>query len=502
MLVPKFKEFITETDIGRKGKPITIAIVTVADSKDPKENTTADLITKACKKKGIKCIIVNTKSSIITSKDEDKGTLTVSNFDGKGGEHTFVGRDTVCITRGGALEDEAGLSLISSFQNSQAFMLNTRAAMLTCDNKLTTALLFEKFGLPTPRTAFISNESNIKSGLDMIGGKFPIILKTLTGTQGVGVIKIDTYEALVATVQAMWKLEAELLIQEYMPSKFDVRTFIVDNKIFASTKRVHSSYDFRSNTHRGAEAEPYILNDEEKELVLKAARLSRAYMVGVDHIIHNNKPYLLEINGSPGSGADYEGYQHKDYYSDSEPAGRIDGEKMMSNVVDWLTNRAHWDRQSLVETGWLETMDLDEVGKVRVKFDTGNGSKACALHADKILDSGKIVKWKYDGKTYSKPRHGTSEVFRANADGEEPSETRPTILLDMTFNGFTYKDVEVGLDQRPRSGSDLLVNRDLMRLMNISVNPNRTFVLSKRLRPVEKDGKQDKVGFEKDNIDK
>jgi len=341
MLVPKFKEFITETDVGRKGKPITIAIVTVADSSDPKENTTADLITKACKKKGIKCVIVNTKSSIITSKDEEKGTLTVSNYDGDGGEYTFVGRDTVCITRGGALEDEAGLSLISSFQNSQAFMLNTRAAMLTCDNKLTTALLFEKFGLPTPKTAFISNESNIKSGLDMIGGKFPIILKTLTGTQGVGVIKIDTYEALVATVQAMWKLEAELLIQEYMPSKFDVRTFIVDNKIFASTKRVHSSYDFRSNTHRGAEAEPYILNDEEKELVLKAARLSRAYMVGVDHIIHNNKPYLLEINGSPGSGADYEGYQHKDYYSDSEPAGRIDGEKMMSNVVDWVENRVH-----------------------------------------------------------------------------------------------------------------------------------------------------------------
>jgi len=162
--------------------------------------------------------------------------LTVSNYDGKGAEHTFTGRDTVCITRGGALEDEAGLSLISSFQNSQAFMVNTRAAMLTCDNKLTTALLFEKFGLPTPKTAFITNENNIKSGVDMIGGKFPLILKTLTGTQGVGVIKIDTYEALVATVQAMWKLEAELLIQEYMPSDFDVRTFVVDNKIFASTK--------------------------------------------------------------------------------------------------------------------------------------------------------------------------------------------------------------------------------------------------------------------------
>ena len=67
---------------------------------------------------------------------------------------------------------------------------------------------------------------------------------------------------------------------------------VVDNKIFASTKRTHSSYDFRSNTHRGIRSEPYILSDEEKEIVLKANRLSRAYMVGVDHIIHKNKTLL------------------------------------------------------------------------------------------------------------------------------------------------------------------------------------------------------------------
>ena len=348
-----------------------------------------------------------------------------------------------------------------------------------------------------PRTAYVSNESNVKTALDKIGGKFPIIMKTLTGTQGVGVIKIESYEGLMATIQAMWKLEAELLIQEYMKTDFDVRTFVVDNKIFASTKRTHSSYDFRSNTHRGAEAEPYKLSEEEIELALKTARLSRAYMCGVDHIVYKGKPYVLEINGSPGSGADYEGYQYKDYYSDPEPSGRIDGETMMSYVIDWVKDRTHWDRQSLIECGWLETMEVDEVGKVRVKFDTGNGSEACALHADEILESkGKIVKWKYNGKVYTKPKKGVSKVFRSNATNE-PSETRPTVSMALTFNGFTYPDVEVGLDSRPRSGSDLLVNRDLMRQMNIAVNPNRTFVLSKRLRPIDKDGKEDKVGFEK-----
>ena len=345
MQIPKFKEFFVEQDLERKEKPITVAIITIADSDDPKENTTADLIQKACKKKGYKCIIVNTKTSIITDKDEDKNTLTVYNFDGEGAKHTFIGKDTVCITRGGALQDEGGLSLISAFQNSQSFMLNTRSAMLTCDNKLTSALLCEKFGIPIPRTAYVSNEKNLKTALDMIGGKFPLILKTLTGTQGIGVIKIESYEGLVATVQAMWKLNAELLIQEYMPTKFDVRTFVVDNKIFASTKRTHSNYDFRSNTHRGAEAEPYILNDEERDIILKASRASRAYMLGVDHIVYKGKPYVLELNGSPGSGADYQGYQYKDYYSDPEPSGRIDGEEMMYNVIDWVSTRSHWDRQ-------------------------------------------------------------------------------------------------------------------------------------------------------------
>jgi hypothetical protein len=71
--------------------------------------------------------------------------------------------------------------------------------------------------------------------------------------------------------------------------------------------------------------------------------------------------------------------------------------------------------------------------------------------------------------------------------------------MDITFNGFTYKNVEVGLDQRARTGSDLLVNRDLMRLMNLSVNPNRTFVLSRRSKPLKKDKMQDKIGVGHEN---
>ena len=121
MLVPKFREYLTEQDVERKNKPITVAIITKSNpnvkkqkpGEPPKKELTVSLIEKACKKKGFECVIINTKHAIITAKDEDKNTLTIYNYDGRDSEHTFIGKDTVCITRAGSIEDEAGLINIS-----------------------------------------------------------------------------------------------------------------------------------------------------------------------------------------------------------------------------------------------------------------------------------------------------------------------------------------------------------------------------------------------------
>lgn len=493
MQVPTFKDFITE-EKKSDNEPITVVVITKSSPKvrhqktgnrKTKKEITVSFIERACKKRKIPCFIINTKHSIITDKDEEKNSLTIYNYDGQDGKQTFIGRNTIVITRAGAIEDEAGLSLISAFQNSGAFMLNTRASMLTCDNKLTSALLFEKFNIPTPKTAFVSNEKNIDSALKMIGNKFPVIVKTLTGTQGIGVVKVDSYDSLVSVVQALFKHDAELLIQEYMPTDFDIRTFVVDNRIFACTKRVKAKGEFRSNVHRGAEAEPYTLNKKEIEIILRTARASKAYIVGVDHIIYKDKVYVLEVNGSPGTGADYEGYTYEDYADLPNNTGPIKGKELVDNIIEYISNRKNWDRQSIIEVGYIETVHLSQIGYVRAKLDTGNGAKTCMLHAEDIdIKDGK-VNWKYDGKSYSSKLIGKAKVFRSDTDDEDGIE-RPIIKMDLTFNGFTYKDVEFGLDERKRSVNDLLLNREMIRRLNASVNPNREFVLSRRIKPIDK----------------
>jgi ribosomal protein S6--L-glutamate ligase len=493
MQVSKFKEFISEAKKPKENN-ISVVVITKASPKVRQQKTgikktkkeiTVSFLQKSCEKRKIPFFIINTKHSIITDKDEEKNTLTIYNYDGEDNEHTFVGKDTVVITRAGAIEDEAGLSLISAFQNSGAFMLNTRSSMLTCDNKLTSALLFEKFNIPTPKTAFISNEKNIDSAIKIIGNKFPMIVKTLTGTQGIGVVKVDSYDSLVSVVQALFKHDAELLIQEYMPTDSDVRTFVVDNKIFACTRRVKKSGEFRSNVHRGAIAEPYKLSDEEIEIVLRTARASKAYLVGVDHIIFKDKIYVLEVNGSPGTGADYEGYHYEDYADTPNTTGPIKGKQLVDNVVDYVSDRENWDRQSIIEVGYIETIELKSVGLVRAKLDTGNGSEVSALHAEEIEIKDGKVSWKYDGKKHTSKLERKVKIFRANTEDQD-GEERPVVKLDLTFNGFVYKDVEFGLDERIRSRNDVLLNRDMIRKFNASVNPNRQFVLSRRIKPIDK----------------
>jgi ribosomal protein S6--L-glutamate ligase len=494
MQVPKFRDFINEARQQDETDPITVVIISKSSpkvkqqksgNKKTKKEVTVSFIQQSCEKRKIPCYLINTKFSIITDKDEEKNTLTIYNYDGEDSKQTFIGKNTVVITRAGAVEDEAGLSLISAFQNSGAFMLNTRSAMITCDNKLTSALLFEKFNIPTPKTAFISNEKNLESALKIVGNKFPVIVKTLTGTQGIGVVKVDSYDSLVSVVQALFKHDAELLLQEYMPTNFDVRTFVVDNKIFACTKRVKKSGEFRSNVHRGAVAEPYKLSDEEIEIVLRTARATKAYLVGIDHIIYKGKIYVLEANGSPGTGADYEGYHYEDYVDTPDTTGPIKGSQLVDNVIRYISKRKNWDRQSIIEVGYLETVELSTVGKVRAKLDTGNGTDTCALHAEDVHIEDGAVTWKYNGKKHSSKLVGHKKVFRANTDDDD-GEKRPVVKLDLTFNGFTYKDILFGLDERKRSASDVLLNRDIIRKMNASVNPNREFVLSRRIKPIDK----------------
>ena len=463
---PKFRDFITE-EVQRSKIHVAVLTKVNADSK----SVVSNMILKECEKRKIPCHIVNTQEAWVTKNDLDKGTLLVSNIDGEDTEVEFELANTICFVRAGVLEDETGLALLSTFENAGAFMINTRDGMLTCDNKMSAYISFERDNIPTPRTALISNEKGLLHAHERLGGKYPVIMKTLTGTQGIGVSIVESEKSMISVAQSLWKFGAALLLQEFMKFDFDIRTIVVNGKVLASTKRTSAKKDFRSNKHREATTEAYKLSKDEHKLVLDAARSVGAYMVGVDHAIVNGEYYVLECNGSAGLGSDFGLYNTT--REDESYVGKAKGETIVKELFDYITQDIHRKHSFNKESGFHERVVIDGYGPIRAKFDTGNGTHASMFVVDKIDISGKTVKWEKDGHKFTSKLQGESHPTH-----NEKIDERPIVLVNVTFNNKFYTDVPIGLSTKD-SKSTFLVNRDLITRFKVNVNPNRKFVLSK-----------------------
>ena len=463
---PKFRDFISE-EVQRSDIQVVVLTKVNADSKAVVSN----LISEECEKRKIPCHIVDTREAWVSKNDLEKGTLLVSNLDGKDTEVEFQLANTICFVRAGVLEDETGLALLSTFENAGAFMINTRDGMLTCDNKMSAYISFERDNIPTPKTALISNEKGLLHAHERLGGKYPVIMKTLTGTQGIGVSIVESEKSMVSVAQSLWKFGAALLLQEYLKFDFDIRTIVVNGKILASTKRTSAKKDFRSNRHREATTQPYKLSNDERKLVLDAARSVGAYMVGVDHAIVNGEHFILECNGSAGLGSEFGLYNT--FRDDESYVGEAKPKKIMKELFDYITQDVHRKHSFNKESGFHERVVIDGYGPIRAKFDTGNGTHASMFVVDKIDVSGKTVKWEKDGKKFTSKLQGESHPTHNTKIDE-----RPIVFVNVTFNNKFYVDVPVGLTTKD-SKSTFLVNSDLITRFKVNVNPNRKFVLSK-----------------------
>jgi len=457
----QFKSFITE--VVRD----TITVLILTNSKSKKPEIVTGMLMKACASLGLPCHRVVITEAWISDNDIEKGSVTIKNNDGTEKDIKIETSKTVVFVRAGVLQDEVGLALLGTLQNAGCMMINDRDGMLTCDNKMSAYTAFEKNNINTPRTSLVNNEKSILDAHKRIGGQFPVIIKTLTGTQGIGVSKVDSMESMMSVIQSLWKFNASLIIQEFLKLDFDIRTIVMNGRIVASTKRIKPKKDFRSNRHMGADTEPYTLNDKEKEEVLAAARATGAYMVGVDHAVVKGDIFILECNGSPGLGSNFQNYDIT-----TVPQTPTKEKDIVKLMVEYLQNPVHRRFDFNQEAGYHETVEIVGYGLVRAKFDTGNGTNASMFVVDKLEVDGKTVKWEKGGKKFTNKLIGISKPEHVVTIDE-----RPIISMKVIFNNMVYDNVLLGLSTKD-ARSTLLVNRDTLSRFKVSVNPTRKFVLS------------------------
>jgi ribosomal protein S6--L-glutamate ligase len=205
------------------------------------------------------------------------------------------------IPRVGASRTFYGAAMVRHFEMMDVFTVTGSLAIKRSRDKLRSLQILSKNGVDMPKTVFASNQSNAKDVIALSGGA-PLVLKILEGTQGVGVVLVDSEKAAKSVLDAFYGMDVNLLVQEYIEEAggADIRVFIVGGEIVGAMKRQGAEGDFRSNLHQGGSASAYKLNRKEKMTALAAAKAMGLGVCGVDMIPSKRGPLVMEVNSSPG----------------------------------------------------------------------------------------------------------------------------------------------------------------------------------------------------------
>ena len=453
MKAPKFKDFITEA----KNEKYRLLIITDEPEK-AKTFHTADRLQQEAEKLGWKNYLYRLTGGYTSYED---GIFRVHNVDDEKGFEVSR-NDTIAIIRGSVVRKDSWLDIVSSLEKHSICVVNSRQSINICTDKYRTSLRLADYGIKQPKTVLVNNPEKAVLAFDKLDTKFPVIMKTLRGSKGVGVLFVESEKSLDSIVQLIYKQDedTDLLLQEYIPTDYDVRVLVLGGKVLATMKRPVIEGDFRSNVSQGSKPEKIKLTEIEIEASLLAAKAVNGLWTAVDFIPSKNRekdpPFVIEVNSSPGT----------------EGIEEASGQNISKEIIQFFADRKNWVKVPS-ECGYKEVVSIKPFGEIIAKFDTGNSGMS-VIHAENMKVIGKQVKWSLLGKTI------TSDIIRKEEISvgglRDYDEDRFVIKLDVEFLGGIY-ETEFTLDDR-KDRTPILFDREFMSKVNVMVNPDRKYVVT------------------------
>jgi ribosomal protein S6--L-glutamate ligase len=454
MRAPKFREFISEAPENGKYKLLVIT----DEPEKAKTFHTADRLKEEAEKLGWKYYLYKLTGGYTTSPE---GALRLHNKDDDKG-FEVSGTDTIAIVRGSVTRKDSWMDIVSLLEKHSVCVVNSRETISVCADKYRTSLRLADYGVKQPVTHLINDPENSEQAFENLNSQYPIILKTLRGSKGVGVLFVESSKSLDSIVQLIHKQDedADLLLQEYIKTDYDARVLVLGGKVLSTMKRPVIEGDFRSNVSQGSKPEKLELTELEIEESLKAAKAVNGLWTAVDFIPSKNRtkepPFIIEVNSSPGT----EGME--------EATGR----NISKEILEFFADKKNWVKVPS-ECGYKEIVTIKPFGEIIAKFDTGNSGMS-VIHADKMNVKDKKVTWSLLGKTITSDIIRTEEISVGGL--RDYDEDRYVIKLNVEFLGTVY-ETEFTLDDR-EDRTPILFDREFMSRVNVMVNPDRKYVVT------------------------
>ena len=199
-------------------------------------------------------------------------------------------------------------------------VINNPSSVEICGNKFHTSIYLARASMPVMPSAAVHQSDQLDKAVEGIGG-YPVFLKTIYGTRGIGVIFCPGRETLHACAQTLWAYKANVIVERYARNSNGqtVRLLVLFNKVLGAARCVPDETEamaklimegdedshgagslLRSNYSRGGKLEIMKPTALQKNLAIEAARILGLEFAGVDIIQDGTKWKVLEVNSAPG----------------------------------------------------------------------------------------------------------------------------------------------------------------------------------------------------------
>lgn len=476
-------------------------IIVFTNNRDSDKNKTLKNIEEAIDNlKKAKCKVIpklyTFVSDELTYSTDDSGILTITDGDLTLDFTTISNVDTLVFSRLGVQGRDNCEHVVSLLQDRGFLVLNPVRYSELASNKYDTAVLLRKGEIPQPRfcsmtkSILYDEEQYLESMRDVYpewskdpdkNEDFKLVCKILDGHGGTGVFMTDG-KKLNAILQTIFAVDPErqLIIQRKEEGDGgDIRVHVLtlrdEQKILACMKRQQLGGDFRSNVSLGAEAIKVELTEEQEQIALRAAKISRLPWCAVDIMPlkkGSNKEVgdnvVLELNASPGT----------------DGISEVIGFNFINVLLNELDDPKKFYLQDKV-AGFLETVDIamvDSSAPLLAKLDTGNGAVASHLEVGDYEEKDGKVTFKFNGKSITMKVIGHSKAVTGTQEHNRPIVVAKSISLGMR----KQYDIPIAI-VRSRDGksSNVLINRELLSWLGYVVSPSQTHILTPEMEKVK-----------------
>lgn len=188
-------------------------------------------------------------------------------------------------------------------------------SILKCSNKVYLAELLNRHQVLTPKTIIVHKKTEISSIAQQIG--FPCVLKQPDSSFSQGVKKVSDEDALKRELERLFQKSDLILVQEFLPTGFDWRVGVVDQKALYVCKYYMADSHWQilnwdkkfGESGSFGRAETFSFDDVPKKLIstaVKASNLIGDGLYGVDLKEIDNQFYVIEVNDNPNIDGDVE----------------------------------------------------------------------------------------------------------------------------------------------------------------------------------------------------